>query len=176
MCWSCWTGRDPLLRFMMKVEQTANCWLWMGNKQSKGYGFFRYLGRRQLTHRVSYMLHKGPIPNGLCVLHKCDNPPCVNPDHLFLGTKTDNARDRDLKGHKGIHNHHGEKNPSAKVTWDIVEMMRMLHSHGWTHVAIGKFFDSIKPPQISQIVRYKSWIIAQSKESPKVPDGWGAFI
>jgi hypothetical protein len=78
------------------------CWEWTGKARHPfGYGVFG-LGTRQAgtmqAHRFSYQLYVGPIPDGMCVLHKCDNPPCVNPDHLFLGTRADNNHDMIAKG------------------------------------------------------------------------------
>lgn len=84
-------------KFMQKVEFEPNtgCWLWDGNFfQGKDYGRFR--GKR--AHRISYEYHKGIIPEGLLVCHKCDTPACVNPDHLWLGTSYDNHTDRENKG------------------------------------------------------------------------------
>lgn len=89
-------------RFWEKVEQGPGCWEWMAGRDSAtGYGRIR-IGRagskHQLAHRVSWELANGPIPDGLWVLHHCDNPPCVNPAHLYLGTTIDNNRDRDARG------------------------------------------------------------------------------
>lgn len=84
-----------LQRFWSKVKKADNgCWEWTGNKASWGYGSI-YTSRREMTrsHRLSYYIKHGPIPRGLWVLHRCDNPPCVNPDHLWLGTRNDNVTD-----------------------------------------------------------------------------------
>ena len=91
---------DTLTRFMGKVNQTATCWLWTGAVNDKGYGWVsrtRALGPTR-AHRFSWEIHRGQIPKGKCVLHKCDVPLCVNPDHLFLGTRKDNTRDMMRKG------------------------------------------------------------------------------
>jgi hypothetical protein len=86
-------------RFFEKVKKTKKCWLWTGHKDPNGYGRIA-MGRELLekSHRMSYMIHKGPIPKGLVVMHICDNPPCVNPDHLQIGTNADNLNDSYKKG------------------------------------------------------------------------------
>ncbi len=85
-----------LKKFWPKVaiKGPDECWEWQGNRHPRGYGLFR---QNMKAHRVSYALNKGGIPAGMFVCHKCDNPPCVNPDHLFLGTNTDNMRDMSQK-------------------------------------------------------------------------------
>lgn len=84
-------------RFWKRVRKTRSCWLWTGRKNRHGYGTTRRGGRgrgtQMLAHRLSWELRFGPIPGGLCVLHKCDVPACVRPSHLFLGTRRDNAMD-----------------------------------------------------------------------------------
>lgn len=89
-------------RFWPKVEQTDGCWLWNGATDSSGYGHLRVSPSSVAkAHRVSYLLAHGELPDGTLVLHRCDNPPCVNPAHLFLGSNADNRRDCMAKGRVG---------------------------------------------------------------------------
>lgn len=83
--------------FMANVEKTDSCWIWKGHKDRKGYGKTKLSGKRFGAHRLSYLYHVCD-PLDMHVLHKCDNPICVNPDHLFLGTHSDNMRDMSSKG------------------------------------------------------------------------------
>lgn len=107
-------------RFYDKVAPDPNsgCWLWTGAVKELGYGVIG-LGRRsqgiRKAHRVSWELHRGPIPEGLCVCHKCDVPGCVNPNHLFLGTLADNAQDTARKGRLKIPDNRGERATWSKL-------------------------------------------------------------
>jgi hypothetical protein len=92
---------DQLARFEAKVhaEPNTGCFLWVGSASEQGYGYVGVGGGKLgKAHRVSYEHFVGPIPPGLCVLHRCDTPACVNPDHLFVGTKLDNSDDMIAKG------------------------------------------------------------------------------
>lgn len=85
-------------RFWARVKKGDGCWEWTGSTGRRGYGTFMVHGERTRSHRYSWALHFGAIPDGLWVLHRCDNPPCVRPDHLWLGTVLDNNVDSRIKG------------------------------------------------------------------------------
>lgn len=83
----------------IKIDELTRCWHWTGGVHDQsGYGRFTVNYKSMLAHRFSYRVFTGEYDSDLCILHKCDNPPCVNPDHLFTGTKTENNRDRHAKG------------------------------------------------------------------------------
>lgn len=88
-------------RFNEKVEKTDSCWLWTGALNGKGYGCMSYNGKATSAHRLSYILHKGEIPDGLIICHTCDIPKCVNPDHLWAGTPSENMKDMFAKDRQG---------------------------------------------------------------------------
>ena len=114
--------RETKRRFWEKVDVPADefgCWEWTASRNKDGYGHFGLNGKIQTAHRVAWQFANGPIPkgegaHGTCVLHKCDNPACVRPDHLFLGSNADNVRDRDEKGRRVPPK--GETHSSAKLT------------------------------------------------------------
>ena len=133
------------------------CWEWTGARERAGYGFLHASHRPRRwwkAHRVSWEIHFGAIPQGACVLHRCDNPPCVNPRHLWLGSRRDNNRDRVRKG-RG-HKQHGEANTNAKLSAADLPAIRRLHERGMTQEKIAEVF-SISQPQISRVLRGESW-------------------
>lgn len=110
-----------------KLCKKTGCWLWKGCVDGSGYGQVKDKGRIWKSHRYSFSIYVGDIPEGLCVLHTCDVPSCVNPEHLFLGTKADNTKDMIEKGRDNfkcgtgaINPLKGEDNPSSKLTEEQV--------------------------------------------------------
>ncbi len=120
-------------RFWQKVCKTEGCWLWTGSKSRKGYGRIvrRVHGRRVIvpTHRISWEIHFGPVPANLGVLHHCDNPACVWPDHLWLGTDADNNRDMVSKG-RDRHPRRDDKSSPAKLSGSTVHEIRHAYISG----------------------------------------------
>ena len=111
-------------RFLNHVLKTDGCWIWKSSKFKSGYGIFTINKKPYRAHRIAFELFKMPIPNGLHVLHKCDNPACVNPDHLFLGTHQDNMDDMCKKGRHVTNPLKGELAVNSKLTSDQVKSIK----------------------------------------------------
>lgn len=131
------------------------CMEWAGARTPKGYGQTYVRGRRapQRAHRVAWEAARGPIPAGLFVLHACDNPPCVNVDHLYLGTAADNARDRGTRGRTAS----GERHGSARLTEVGVGGIRsLLEQGGKTHRQIAEAF-GVSRGTVTEIANARRW-------------------
>lgn len=131
------------------------CWEWTGGR-SHDYGEMRVYevwgSTPVYVHRVSYVLHKGPIPDGQNVCHTCDNPPCCNPEHLFLGDQLANLGDMAAKDRSAF----GERNGQSRLTEGDIEEIRALKAAGWKQMDIAKKF-GISDPHVSDIVRGRRW-------------------
>jgi len=156
-------------RFWVKVDKSGGadaCWPWMAYKDKSGYGEFKIVvkgnPKMEQAHRAAYSLTHGPIPCGLCVCHHCDNPSCVNPSHLFLGTIAENNRDMMAKGRhafrcgRGAILRSGGLNPNARLTKPQVAELRRRYAAG---ESITKLFreSQISRSAISDVVHYRSW-------------------
>lgn len=144
-------GSDVVSRFMDKVspEPNSGCWLWAGGIGSWRYGCFNLKGVTRRAHIASFHLFKSKIPRGMCVLHKCDVPECVNPDHLFIGSIKENNLDRHKKGRTAK----GERAGPSKLTADQVVQIRKDRR---THAEIAKSY-SVSRPAVTDIKSYKNW-------------------
>jgi hypothetical protein len=171
-------------RFWAKVDKRGpdECWPWAAGRNAKGYGYFHIGGERarsvveRSAHRASWVLARGPIPDGLYVLHRCDNPPCVNPAHLFLGTHLDNIQDMKAKGRAArgersaarLHPERrarGEKASGAKITEAQVRAIRREHAAGATARAIAPRY-GLHETSVGQIVRRQSWAHVEDDAAP----------
>lgn len=149
--------RDVKERFEEKFEEDeSGCWNWMAYKMPFGHGTFKIDGRMQLAHRVAYQMYVGEIPEGICVCHHCDNPCCVNPNHLFLGTQADNVQDCENKGRDVHRGSPGEKHGMAKLTEEQVRPIRKMWADGARNVDLAKRF-GVSCATISRIVHYQHW-------------------
>jgi hypothetical protein len=143
-------------RLMAKTEMSApgECWPWIGVRR-KGYGRLTFDGKYLSAHRIAWLFKYGFIPRGLKVLHRCDNPGCVNPYHLFLGTQKDNMQDCSRKGRMPFRK--GEFGSNHKLTNEQVLSIRKLHTEGKTNKELCGLF-GIKKAQMGNIINKKQWV------------------
>ncbi len=158
-----WPKRTFEERFWEKVNKDGpiinpalgNCWVWTAAK-TRGYGAIAGIKSDGVlqAHRVSYAFTHGKIPLGLIICHKCDNPPCVNPKHLYAGTDADNMRDSMARGRQRAV--HGEQHPHAKLTDSQIIEIRNLTASGMTNRATAKLFN-VGFSAIARIRERKNW-------------------
>lgn len=148
-------------RFWLNVDREGHdaamaCWEWIGEKRS-GYGRFFLDGRKQTAHRVIWEHCNGPIPSGMKILHRCDNPPCVRMRHLFLGTQADNVVDCATKGRIRVGDRKGEKHPLALLTNKDARIIRT--SYGGQRGQIQRLAEKYEVPRkvISRIINNVSY-------------------
>lgn len=142
-------------RFWSKVDKSDKsdeCWVWTGAPRTDGYGQFRLDGKIIRPHRFSYTVKFGAIPDGLFVCHSCDNRLCVNPDHLFLGTDSDNKADMYAKKRHVF----GENHPNKKLSKEIVLAIRKKIAEGVPQRKIAEMFQTQRS-QVSLINSGKRW-------------------
>ncbi len=132
-------------RFMEKVRKTSGCWIWTASRHVRGYGTFQIGRKAHKAHRVSYEIHIGPIPKDKNVLHKCDNPPCVKPKHLYSGNQVKNARDM-MRRERG----------NYKLSWLKVAKIRSLHRSGISAKKLGRIF-KVSCVTIREVAREATW-------------------
>lgn len=142
------------------LSRNGRCLEWRGAVTENGYGRINVKGQVQRTHRVAYELYVGPIPEGMMVCHHCDNRPCCNPGHLFLGTPKQNTDDMVDKGrHESWMieaDTAGERNPRAKLTTSAVRKIRQAYANGRTLKQIAKCY-GVHFDTISKIVNRVTW-------------------
>lgn len=147
-----WARKSWRDRLWSRVDKSDRCWLWMGHRNALGYGKLSVEGRFVPVHRAAWIDCVGEIPDGLFVCHRCDNPPCVNPAHLFLGTQEDNVADRDAKNRTA----RGESQGGAKLTDDTAREILDMLADGISQTALAKEY-GITQGAISHMVCGRTW-------------------
>ena len=146
--------RDRLLGRLNKLDN--GCWEYNGCCHiHNGYGTLRVNGKQYKAHRLMWEITNGPIPNDLRVLHTCDNPPCCNPEHLFLGTQQDNVADMIAKG-RSNYSMQGNKNGRSVVQVEDIPIIRKLCDDGFKHTEIAELY-GVQSSAISKIATGKTW-------------------
>lgn len=161
-------------RFLSKVEKSSRpdgCWLWQGSRDRKGYGRLWYRGRAIQAHRFGYFTKSGQhLPDSLFGCHKCDNPSCVNPDHIFPGTPSENRFDMHRKGRENLPAQHGSHNHRSKLSPEQVKAIREEYARG------GVFYRQLADKygvhleNIRKIVKGLSWKNTGAPERTRTTD------
>ena len=151
--WKCLSHISARIR----VSETG-CWEWQGSCGQNGYATITYQNESWYVHRMAYELYKGPIPPGVCVCHHCDNRKCVNPAHLWVGTKAENNADMFKKGRgRSFGLVRGEDCPNAKLTWaDVDEIRRIGKCGAATQRTLAHQF-GVSHSTIGNVLREKTW-------------------
>jgi hypothetical protein len=153
--------KDEFCRWMDKVilpDKKEDCWIWSGTKYRGGYGHFRRFLDNKWTmfkaHRFSYEFYVGQIPKGFCILHSCDNPSCVNPNHLRVGTLKENNQDTRNKGRHSFGRNSKHTHLSLEIAIDIRNQKQQTPKI--TCLELGQMFNT-SAPQVSRILNNKIW-------------------
>jgi hypothetical protein len=181
-------------RFWQKVDKSGGCWIWTGCKTPLGYGQACCAGGHRKAHRVSFTISNGPIPDGLDVLHKCDNPSCVNPSHLEAGTHLQNMEQMKIRGRAAVGNKHGMRihpervkrgtahhmhgkrgrnlkptpgslHKNAKLTEEMVLQMRIEREQGFSQVALAHKYQ-VSQASVWMIIHRRAWKHVPPGENP----------
>ncbi len=153
----CVQRMTPEDRFWSRVDKRTDleCWHWLGGTRAGGYGYMWFKGRLWRAHRLMWMLVHGAVPEGLLVCHKCDEPSCVNPDHLFAGTHDDNMQDASDKGRMPGGFIRGEAHAGSKLTEATVLAIRDECATSSQRAVAARY--GISQRQVGRIVRRDSW-------------------
>lgn len=138
----------------IEIDEQSNCWNWTKAKHRQGYGHTAYKSKYILAHRLSWIIFIGDIPENNNICHKCDNPSCINPDHLFIGTQTDNVKD--CKNKNRAHKSHGEKHLWTKLTKSQVDEIRSEDSKKYTRYELAEKYN-ISYSGIVCILKNRCW-------------------
>lgn len=143
-------------RFWAKVDASGDCWIWTASIMNRGYGQFTVSKTNfHLAHVVSYAITHGPVPPGFYVCHRCDNPPCVRPDHLFLGSPVDNSLDMFAKGRQGTR-HPGAERANARLTDEDVRAIRAAPPYYGRTAALARRY-GVSQTTIRKILCGQKW-------------------
>jgi len=137
---------EQIEKFFEKVNKTDGCWLWTGGKTKAGYGMTHINGKQYISSRASYIIHKGEIPEGLWICHHCDNPSCVNPDHIYAGSPKQNFTDMSIR----------ERSWKTKLTVEQVKEIYSNRENGVMHKVIAKVY-GVSRNTISGILNGWTW-------------------
>lgn len=136
-------------RFWSRVKTGPGCWVWTGHRNDRGYGVALRKGVRLRAHRLAWTFTRGPVPRGKMVLHTCDNPPCVRPSHLFIGTNQDNIDDMVAKGRS-------YRNRASKLTEEKVKAIKVQLAYGAGNKVLADLY-GVSPSTICDIKRNRRW-------------------
>lgn len=148
-------------RVLSRIDRSEGCWSWVGTQSIDGYGVIKYKGRQYKAHRLVWEIFNGPIPDNMFVCHKCDNPSCVNPDHLFIGTPNDNVQDMMRKGRHRVGDKsqclRGEDHPFSKLTQSqVLDIDRFYREGLLTRAELAERY-KVSKALVDKIVQHSHW-------------------